>query len=42
MIKRIDTRKIMVGDVQIGGKDQVIIQSMTKQEKSHIIQLLLF
>lgn len=36
MIKRIDTRKIMVGDVQIGGKDEVIIQSMTNTKTKDI------
>lgn len=36
MIKRIDTRKIMVGDVQIGGKDQVIIQSMTNTKTKDV------
>ena len=28
MVKRNETRKIFVGDVQIGGQDKVIIQSM--------------
>ena len=36
MIKRIDTRKIKVGDVQIGGKDQVIIQSMTNTKTKDV------
>ena len=36
MIKRIDTRKIMVGDVQIGGKDEVIIQSMTNTKTKDV------
>ena len=36
MNKRIDTRKIMVGDVQIGGKDQVIIQSMTNTKTKDV------
>ena len=29
MITRNETRKIFVGDVQIGGQDKVVIQSMT-------------
>ena len=36
MNKRIDTRKIMVGDVQIGGKDEVIIQSMTNTKTKDV------
>lgn len=36
MFKRIDTRKIMVGNVQIGGKDEVIIQSMTNTKTKDI------
>lgn len=36
MIKSIDTRKIMVGDVQIGGKDEVIIQSMTNTKTKDV------
>lgn len=36
MFKRINTRKIMVGNVQIGGKDEVIIQSMTNTKTKDI------
>lgn len=36
MFKRIDTRKIMVGNVQIGGKDEVIIQSMTNTKTKDV------
>lgn len=36
MFKRIYTRKIMVGNVQIGGKDEVIIQSMTNTKTKDI------
>ena len=43
-MKRIDTRKIMVGNVQIGGQNRVIIQSMcntkTKDVKSTVNQIL--
>ena len=43
-MKRIDTRKIMVGNVQIGGQNKVIIQSMcntkTKDVKSTVNQIL--
>ena len=34
MNKRTKTRKIMVGDVQIGGQDKVVIQSMTNTKTS--------
>lgn len=36
MFKRIDTRKIKVGNVQIGGKDEVIIQSMTNTKTKDV------
>jgi len=36
MKKRISTKKIMVGDVQIGGNDHVIIQSMTNTKTKDI------
>lgn len=36
MFKRIYTRKIMVGNVQIGGKDEVIIQSMTNTKTKDV------
>ena len=37
MIKRTETRKIFVGDVQIGGQDKVVIQSMTNTKTKNII-----
>ena len=44
MNKRTDTRKIMVGNVQIGGNNDVVIQSMTntktKDVKSTVEQIL--
>lgn len=44
MIKRTDTRKIMVGNVQIGGQNKVVIQSMcntkTKDIESTVKQIL--
>ena len=44
MIKRNETRKIFVGDVQIGGQQKVVIQSMTntktKDVKSTVEQIL--
>ena len=44
MVKRNETRKIFVGDVQIGGQDKVVIQSMTntktKDVKSTVNQIL--
>ncbi len=44
MLKRTDTRKIMVGDVQIGGQNKVVIQSMcntkTKDVESTVNQIL--
>ena len=44
MNKRTDTRKIFVGDVQIGGQNKVVIQSMTntktKDVKSTVDQIL--
>ena len=36
MIKRTDTKKIMVGDVQIGGEDKVVIQSMTNTKTKDV------
>ncbi len=43
-MKRINTRKIMVRDVQIGGQDKVVIQSMcntkTKNIKETVKQIL--
>lgn len=36
MINRINTRKIMVGNVQIGGNNEVIIQSMTNTKTKDI------
>ena len=44
MVKRNETRKIFVGDVQIGGQDKVVMQSMTntktKDVKSTVEQIL--
>ena len=44
MVKRKNTRKIMVGNVQIGGQDKVVIQSMcntkTKDIESTVAQIL--
>ena len=44
MVKRDGTKKIFVGDVQIGGQDKVVIQSMTntktKDVKSTVEQIL--
>ena len=44
MVKRNETRKIFVGDVQIGGQNKVVIQSMTntktKDVKSTVEQIL--
>lgn len=44
MLKRTDTRKIMVGNVQIGGQNKVVIQSMcntkTKDVESTVNQIL--
>ena len=31
-MKRTETRKIMVGNVQIGGQNKVVIQSMCNRE----------
>ena len=43
-MKRINTRKIMVGNVQIGGQDKVVIQSMcntkTKDVNATVKQIL--
>lgn len=36
MINRVNTRKIMVGNVQIGGNNEVIIQSMTNTKTKDI------
>ena len=36
MINRINTRKIMVGNVQIGGNNEVIIQSMTNTKTKDV------
>ncbi len=36
MIKRNETRKIFVGNVQIGGQDKVIIQSMTNTKTKDV------
>ena len=36
MNKRTKTRKIMVGDVQIGGQDKVVIQSMTNTKTKDV------
>lgn len=36
MIKRKETRKIMVRDVQIGGRDEVVIQSMTNTKTKDV------
>ena len=33
MKSRLETRSIKVGNVQIGGQNKVIIQSMTKEER---------
>ena len=35
MVNRKETKKIFVRDVQIGGQDKVVIQSMTKEERQH-------
>lgn len=44
MVKRNETKKVFVGDVQIGGQDKVVIQSMTntktKDVKSTVEQIL--
>ena len=44
MVKRNETRKIFVGDVQIGGQNKVVIQSMTntktKDVKATVEQIL--
>lgn len=37
MYKRTNTRKIMVGNVQIGGENQVVIQSMTNTKTKNVI-----
>ena len=37
MIKRNNTKKIMVGNVQIGGQDKVVIQSMCNTKTKDII-----
>lgn len=36
MNRRMETRKIMVGDIQIGGQDRVIIQSMTNTKTKDV------
>ena len=36
MIKRNETRKIMVGNVQIGGQEKVVIQSMTNTKTKDV------
>lgn len=36
MNKRAETKKIMVGDIQIGGQDKVIIQSMTNTKTKDV------
>ena len=36
MVKRKDTKKIMVGNVQIGGEERVVIQSMTNTKTKDI------
>ena len=36
MINRINTRKIMIGNVQIGGNNEVIIQSMTNTKTKDV------
>lgn len=38
MIKRTDTRKIMVGSVQIGGENNVVIQSMTNTKTKNVTE----
>lgn len=38
MIKRTDTRKIMVGNVQIGGENKVVIQSMTNTKTKNVLE----
>ena len=38
MVKRNGTRKIFVGDVQIGGQDKVVIQSMTNTKTKDVKQ----
>ena len=35
-MKRNQTRSVMVGDIQIGGNDNVVIQSMTTTKPSDI------
>ena len=36
MITRNETRKIFVGDVQIGGQNKVVIQSMTNTKTKDV------
>jgi len=36
MVKRNETRKILVGDVQIGGQEKVVIQSMTNTKTKDV------
>ena len=36
MYKRTDTKKIMVKDIQIGGQNQVVIQSMANTKTKDI------
>ena len=36
MVKRNETRKIFVGDVQIGGQNKVVIQSMTNTKTKDV------
>lgn len=36
MVKRTKTRKIMVGNVQIGGQDKIVIQSMTNTKTKDV------
>ena len=38
MIKRTDTRKIMVGSIQIGGENNVVIQSMTNTKTKNVTE----
>lgn len=38
MIKRTDTRKIMVGNVPIGGENKVVIQSMTNTKTKNVTE----
>jgi (E)-4-hydroxy-3-methylbut-2-enyl-diphosphate synthase len=40
MFRRIQTNKVMVGDVQIGHNNRVVIQSMTNTKTSNVVDTL--